>query len=54
VAETAFDNGKVVGIEEGQRIEKIQTAQKMLSAGLDIPLIASMTDLSIDEIQSLN
>jgi predicted transposase/invertase (TIGR01784 family) len=54
VAETAFDNGKVVGIEEGQRIEKIQTAQKMLSAGLDITLIASMTDLSIDEIQSLN
>lgn len=54
VAETAFDNGKVVGIEQGQRIAKIQTAQKMLSAGLDIPLIASMTDLSIDEIQSLN
>lgn len=54
VAETAFDNGKVAGIEQGQRIAKIQTAQKMLSAGLDIPLIASMTDLSIDEIQSLN
>lgn len=54
VAETAFDNGKVAGIEQGQRIAKIQTAQKMLSAGLDIPLIVSMTDLSIDEIQSLN
>lgn len=62
LAETAFDDGKAVGIiegkqvgiKEGQRIEKIQTAKKMLSAGLDITMIASMTDLSIDEIQKLN
>jgi predicted transposase/invertase (TIGR01784 family) len=62
VAETAFDDGKAVGIiegkqvgiQEGQRLEKMQTAKKMLSAELDITMIASLTDLSIDEIQRLN
>lgn len=38
------------GIEKGREEEKIQTAQKLLSLGIDIPTIVAVTGLSEEEI----
>ena len=44
-----YANGKSAGKHE----EKIEIAQKMLEENIDISIIASVTNLSIDEINNL-
>ena len=48
-----YDNGVIVGYENGVKQEKIDIAKKMLSKTTDIEYIAEITDLSIQEINSL-
>ena len=52
-----FGKGKEIGLEEGieqGRTEGIKaTAKRMKSEGLDINLIAKITQLPIDEIEEL-
>ena len=49
----AREEGREEGIEQGERLGKLETARKMLSRGMDIALIIDLTGLSEDEIKSL-
>ena len=40
-------------VEDGMKIEKQETARKMLAKGFDIGTIAEITALSIEEIEAL-
>ena len=51
--DTAKEEGREEGREEGKNLKAIQIAKKMLTAGMDIDIIISMTDLSKDEIEKL-
>ena len=46
--------GMEKGMEKGRAAEKIKIAKKLLSQGLDINLIASITGLTIEEIKNIN
>ena len=51
-----LEEGEKIGIEKGRakaKAEKIESAKKMLSKGLEIPDIADFTGLSPAEIESL-
>jgi predicted transposase/invertase (TIGR01784 family) len=54
VKDTAFSDGKAEGIEEGKAEAMQNAAKKMLAGGFDVATIASMTDLTIAEIEALN
>ena len=45
--------GEKIGIEKGERNEKIVIAKKMLAKNTDIVLIAEFTGLTVQEIESL-
>ena len=49
-----IEEGKKVGLEEGQQKEKIEIAKKLLEKKIDIETISSITELSIKEIEELN
>lgn len=51
--EDARKEGHEEGLEEGIKEEKIETARRLLDKKIDIELIKEITDLSIDEIKSL-
>ncbi len=55
--ETAIEDGRQEGRQEGKqagKVEKaIEIAQKMLKTGADIAVIAELTDLSIEQIETL-
>ncbi len=48
-----LDEGREEGRKEGIRQDKIETAKKMLSKGLDVVFIAEITGLLAEEIQKL-
>lgn len=52
-----YDKGLIAGIkqgiEQGLKQEKIQIAKKMLSQKIDLEIISEVTELSIEEIKSL-
>jgi len=41
------------GLEQGQKQEKIKIARNMLTKGIDIKMISEITNLSVDEVESL-
>lgn len=53
VVETAFDEGKIEGIEIGVEKGKIEVARNFIKLGLDNETIAKGTSLSIEEIEKL-
>ncbi|MFC0213318.1 hypothetical protein ACFFK0_12790 [Paenibacillus chartarius] len=48
--EGAMQEGRTVGIEE----VKAKIAAKLLAMGMDIQIVAEATELSVEEIQTLN
>ena len=48
---TAHIEGLVEGRAEGQSIEKIETARRLCSMGLDVAAIAKATGLSAENIE---
>ncbi len=51
--DTAKIEGKIEGIEEGEKQKAIEIAKKSLLKGLDVDVIADLTGLSIHEIEKL-
>lgn len=51
--ERGIEKGREKGREEGREEAFFDIARKMLSAGMDIKMIASMTNLSENQIQTL-
>lgn len=49
VVNTSFEEGK----EEGKEEERVEIARNMLQKGMDIALIAELTDLTIEDIKKL-
>ncbi len=53
LAQRWVDQGKEVGLKEGQETEKIEIARKLIDRGIDLNLIAETTGLSRAEIDKL-
>ncbi len=51
--ESGYDKGLKKGLKEGRDVEKISVAQKMLSEGVDLELVAKCTGLSEKELLEL-
>jgi predicted transposase/invertase (TIGR01784 family) len=51
--DTAFEEGKLEGIIEGERKEKIASAKNMKLRDLSVEDIAAMTGLAVEEIRGL-
>jgi len=49
----ATAEGKADGVAEGEIEEKMAVVQKMSAEGLDINIIAKVTDLTVEEIKAL-
>ncbi len=50
---SAEQRGREEGKQEGRRERNIEVAQKLLLTGMEIEMISSITELSIEEIQDL-
>lgn len=50
---TAEKEAQEKGLKQGKKEEKIETAKEGFKAGLDIHLIATLTKLSIEELQEI-
>ena len=51
--ETAIDEAREEGLEQGRNEERLQLIRKMISRGMSPELISEMTGLSIEEIKSM-
>ena len=51
--ETAIDEAREEGLEQGRNEERLQLIRKMISRGMSPELISEMTGLSIEEIETL-
>ena len=51
--ETAIDEAREEGLEQGRNEERLQLIRKMISRGMSPELISEMTGLSIEEIEIL-
>ena len=51
--ETAIDEAREQGLEQGRNEERLQLIRKMISRGMSPDLISEMTGLSIEEIKSM-
>lgn len=51
--DTAKEEGRAEGREEGRAEGIAMVAKMMFAKGMDIDVIASMTDLSTDEVESI-
>ena len=51
--ETAIDEAREEGLEQGRNEERLQLIRKMVSRGMTPDLISEMTGLSIEEIETL-
>ncbi|WP_020560893.1 hypothetical protein [Thiofilum flexile] len=55
--ENTLEKGKQLGLEEGlekgERLGRMKTAQTMLAKGMTVDLVAELTGLSVEQIQSL-
>ena len=52
--ENARKEGVKEGIEEGSKESKLEIAKAMLKKNMDINLIAEITNLTVEEIKTLN
>ena len=52
--ETAHLDGLAEGKAEGETAKAIMVAKKMLAGGFDVATIATMTDLTVQQIEALN
>ena len=51
--ETAIDEAREEGLEQGRNEERLQLIRKMISRGMTPDLISEMTGLTIEEIEAL-
>ena len=51
--ETAIDEVREEGLEQGRNEERLQLIRKMVSRGMTPELISEMTGLSLEEIETL-
>ena len=51
--ETAIDEAREEGLEQGRNEERLQLIRKMVSRGMTPDLISEMTGLSLEEIETL-
>ncbi len=51
--ETAIDEAREEGLEQGRNEERLQLIRKMVSRGMTPDLVSEMTGLSIEEIETL-
>lgn len=51
--ETAIDEAREEGLEQGRNEERLQLIRKMVSRGMTPELISEMTGLSLEEIETL-
>ena len=51
--ETAIDEAREEGLEQGRNEERLQLIRKMVSRGMTPELISDMTGLSLEEIETL-
>ena len=51
--ETAIDEAREEGLEQGRNEERLQLIRKMVSRGMTPELISDMTGLSLKEIKSM-
>lgn len=51
--ETAIDEAREEGLEQGRNEARLQLIREMISRGMIPDLISDMTGLSIEEIESL-
>ena len=51
--ETAIDEAREEGLEQGRNEERLQLIRKMISRGMTPDLISEMTGLSLEEIETL-
>ena len=49
-----YDDGKIEGLEEGAKKEKISIAKNFLKDGIPIEVISKNTGLNIEELEELN
>jgi len=54
VYQQAFEEGKIEGVEEGERIGKLQAVPPMLAAGLTVEKIAQALGLTVDEVRQVS
>jgi predicted transposase/invertase (TIGR01784 family) len=53
VIDTAFDEGKLEGLEEGKKEGKLETAKSLKSLGIAFEIISKSTGLTKEEIEKL-
>ncbi|WP_445285194.1 transposase [Streptococcus sp. KHUD_012] len=51
--ETAMDEAREEGLEQGRNEARLQLIREMVSRGMTPELISDMTDLSLEEIETL-
>ena len=51
--ETAIDEAREEGLERGRNEARLQLIREMVSRGMTPELISDMTDLSLEEIETL-
>lgn len=51
--ETAIDEAREEGLEQGRNEERLQLIRKMVSRGMTPELISEITGLSLEEIETL-
>lgn len=49
-----FEEGKAVGVLEGERSKAVETARRALQLGLSVEQIMQLTGLSCEEITNLS
>ena len=54
VIETARDEGREEGLQEGREVEKKETVIKMVKEGFTVDLIAKITGLTSEQIKELS
>jgi predicted transposase/invertase (TIGR01784 family) len=51
--DTAFEEGRMEGREEGERNTQIEIAKKLLALGMDTNTVSKITGLTLDEISRI-
>ena len=51
--ETAIDEAREEGLEQGRYEERLELVRKMLSKGLSLEVVSDVTGLSVEELEAL-
>lgn len=49
-----LEEGREIGLEEGKKRKALDIAQKLLATGMQPEQVAAVTELSLEEVQSLS